>query len=250
MNKTAKKQTCLPIYLLGIVCALCLMVIFLITSVEAVAYWTPGYYEQEYTKYDVLDDLPEMTMDDLLDVTHEMMAFLRGNRDDLHVYSNIGGEYREFFNEREIAHMTDVRGLFIAGLGLRGICLAIVIVSFAGLAVWERRGKDKGRAALLQQTLPGALCAGTGAFFAIVLLLAALISTDFTKYFIIFHKIFFRNDLWILDPSTDLLINIVPEPFFMDTAARIALVFGGMTLIFLIGCLYLRAHYRNIHHLH
>ena len=37
-----------------------------------------------------------------------------------------------------------------------------------------------------------------------------------------FHHIFFNNDLWMLNPDTDLLINIVPEPFFMDTAARIA----------------------------
>ena len=29
----------------GIVCAFCLMIVFLITSVEAVTYWTPGYYE-------------------------------------------------------------------------------------------------------------------------------------------------------------------------------------------------------------
>ena len=35
-------------HFLGILCAFCLMIIFLITSVEAVAYWTPGYYEKEY----------------------------------------------------------------------------------------------------------------------------------------------------------------------------------------------------------
>lgn len=67
--------------------------------------------------------------------------------------------------------------------------------------------------------------------------LAAVISTDFTKYFVIFHKIFFDNDLWILDPATDLLINIVPEPFFMDTAARIGVTFGLMVLFLFAVCL-------------
>ena len=33
------------------------------------------------------------------------------------------------------------------------------------------------------------------------------------------------------DPRTDLLINIVPEGFFMDTAARIAGAFCGSVLI-------------------
>ena len=39
----------------------------------------------------------------------------------------------------------------------------------------------------------------------------------------------------MLDPSTDLLINIVPEPFFMDTAARIAITYGiSVAAVFLL----------------
>ena len=108
-----------PVMAAGILGAFCVMLVLLITSVEAVAYWTPGYYEKEYTKYQVLEDLPEMTMEDLLTVTDEMMAYLRGDREDLHVFTTMGGEYREFFNEREIAHMEDVRNLFIGGLWIR-----------------------------------------------------------------------------------------------------------------------------------
>ena len=94
----------------GIVTAFCLMIILFITSVEAVVYWTPGYFEKEYTKYNVLDSLPSMTMDDLLHVTDEMMDYLRGGREDLHVTTTMGGEQREFFIEREIAHMQDMPG--------------------------------------------------------------------------------------------------------------------------------------------
>lgn len=66
-------------HFLGVLCAFCLMIIFLITSVEAVAYWTPGYYEHEYSKYNVTEAV-RMEMDDLLEVTDEMMAYLRGDR--------------------------------------------------------------------------------------------------------------------------------------------------------------------------
>ena len=69
----------------GILTAFCLMIILFFTSAEAVVYWNPGYFEKEYTKYQVLDDLPSMTMDDLLDVTNQMMAYLKGKRVDLHV---------------------------------------------------------------------------------------------------------------------------------------------------------------------
>ena len=42
-----------------------------------------------------------------------------------------------------------------------------------------------------------------------------------------------------MDPATDMLINIVPEGFFMDTAARIALLFGSLSLILFGVCLLL-----------
>lgn len=213
-------------YLLGIVSAFCLMIILLITSVEAVAYWTPGYYEKEYAKYNVTADV-RMEMADLLDVTHEMMAYLRGDREDLHVMTKVDGQPREFFNDREIAHMEDVRGLFIGALVLRRICIGIAVVCIG--AMFLLKGNVK-------KTLPKALCIGTGLFFAAVVALAGIISTDFTKYFVIFHEIFFDNDLWILDPSTDLLINIVPEPFFMDTAARIGITYGISVLAVFIIC--------------
>lgn len=215
-------------YAIGILFSFCLMLILLITSVEAVAYWTPGYYEKEYTRYHVTDDV-RMEMNDLLDVTQEMMAYLRGKRDDLHVPAIVDGQPREFFNEREIAHMEDVRNLFLGGLMIRRICAAAALLCIAALV---------GLKARIRKVLPGAVCAGMGLFFALVCGLAALISTDFTKYFVIFHQIFFDNDLWLLNPQTDLLINIVPEPFFMDTAARIAMVFAGSVLLIFFFCLF------------
>ena len=214
-------------HFLGILCAFCLMILFLITSVEAVVYWIPGYFEAKYTKYGVAGTV-DMTMGDLLDVTDEMMDYLRGNREDLHVPTVVGGAEREFFNEREIAHMEDVRGLFLAAIALRRICAAVCVLCVL-ILIWRK--------APLAVLLPKMLCTGALLFLALAALLTAIISTDFTKYFVIFHQIFFDNDLWILDPATDLLINIVPEPFFMDTARRIALTFGISVGVLFFGCL-------------
>ena len=224
-------------YLLGILSAFCLIFILLITSVEAVVYWNPGYFEKEYEKYQVLDNLPAMTMEDLLDVTDEMMDYLRGEREDLHVTTTLDGQQREFFNAREIAHMEDVRDLFVGAIFLRRVCIGAVILSLVLLALLKAR---------LSRVLPASLCLGTGLFFAFIAALAAIISTDFTKYFVIFHHIFFDNDLWILDPRTDLLINIVPEGFFMDTAARIGGLFAGSVLvIFALSLFFLIRNHRS-----
>ena len=213
--------------LLGFLAAASLILVLLITSIEAVVYWNPGYFEKEYEKYDVLSDV-HMEMDDLLYVTDEMMAYLRGDREELQVVTVIDGQERGFFNEREIAHMEDVKVLFLGGLSLRRWALAIGILSAAVLCLRRQ-----------QRILPRAFACTTGGFLALAVLLGILISTDFTRYFTIFHHIFFDNDLWILNPQTDLLINIVPEPFFVDTALRIGLLFGSCVLIVLAVCLYL-----------
>ena len=212
----------------GIVCAFCLMIVFLITSVEAVTYWTPGYYEHEYEKYNVTAAV-RMEMDDLLQVTDEMMDYLRGDRDDLHVMTVVDGSPREFFNAREIAHMEDVRGLFLGAITLRRVCLAAAAVCVLLMAALK---------ADLKRTLPRMLCVGTGLFFLLAAGIGLLIASDFSRYFVVFHHIFFDNDRWILNPATDLLINIVPEPFFADTALRIGLTFGGAVLVFFAVCLY------------
>ena len=217
-------------WLAGIFTAFCLMIILLITSVEAVVYWPPGYFEREHTKYNVLDSLPSMTMEDLLEVTDEMMDYLKGEREDLHVVTVMDGQEREFFNEREIAHMEDVQVLFLRAMSLRRACIFICVLCLGFLFLTK---------APVRRVLPPSICAGTGLFFGITAILALIISGDFTKYFVIFHHIFFDNDLWILDPATDMLINIVPEGFFMDTAARIAPLFGASSAVLFGICLFL-----------
>ena len=227
-NGDFMKQKNLLAWAAGILCTFCLMIIFLITSVESVVYWTPGYFEREYTMYHVPEAV-SMEMDDLLYVTDEMMMYLRGEgRDNLNISVPVDGHTRPFFNEREMAHMGDVRNLFIGALHLRTACM---MTAFLCLSIMFIMKTD------VKRILPRAICTGTGIFFLMTAGLALLISTDFTKYFIIFHKIFFDNDLWILDPATDLLINIVPEPFFVDTAARIAFTFSFLVLALFFICL-------------
>ena len=92
--------------------------------------------------------------------------------------------------------------------------------------------------------LPKILCAGVGIVLGIAVAMAVVISTDFTKWFTVFHHIFFDNDLWILNPATDRLINIVPEPFFIDTALNIAVIFALSLGVLLAGCL---LSWRRIH---
>lgn len=223
---------------LGIASSFLFIFILLITSFELATYGSYDYYEKEYEKYGVLDDL-KMEMKDARHVTEEMMAYLRGDRDDLVVNTTVDGQEREFFNDREKAHMADVRTLFVWGLALRRIALIALIVILVTMLGFKMP---------MKRVLPRAYELSTGIFLGVTALLAIVISTDFTKYFTIFHELFFDNDLWLLDPDTDLLINMLPEGFFVDMAARIGIIFAiALGLSLLIAVLLDRKWNKKIH---
>jgi len=51
----------------------------------------------------------------------------------------------------------------------------------------------------------------------------------------VFHEIFFNNDYWILDARVDLLINIVPYPFFITISVFIGGFFAMGLVVMFIG---------------
>ena len=102
----------------GIVLSFSLIFIALISSVEIAAYSDFSFYEKEYNKYAVTSSV-DISMPELMNVTKDMMAYLKGDREKLSdIQANIGGTYIPFFNEREVLHMEDVRGLFIGAVYL------------------------------------------------------------------------------------------------------------------------------------
>lgn len=211
-------------WFLGMTAILSVIVILLISSFEIGIYSDFGWYEKEYEKYNVTEDL-EMKMDDVMDVTEEMMAYLRGDREGLVVWTTVNGEKQEFFNDREKAHMVDVQNLFLGGLTLRFSAIIVLVISLSGLIFTKGNWK---------RILPKPFLTGLGAFLVISGGLGVLCASDFNKYFFLFHEIFFDNDLWLLDPATDLMIRMLPEGFFFDMVIRIGSIFIGMLAILLI----------------
>lgn len=62
-------------------------------------------------------------------------------------------------------------------------------------------------------------------------LIGLIASVDFNKAFVIFHKIFFRNNYWIFDYNTDPVIRILPQDFFMHCFIMIILIVIVLSLI-------------------
>lgn len=213
--------------IIAVAAMLFLITAILITSFQLAAYGDPEYkfYEKEYAKYNVTEDLG-MEMPEVMDVTEHMMAYLIGEEEELSVITDVDGKNQDFFNEQDRAHMADVKNLFLGGLDVRTACLVIFLILMALLAF---------RKADLKRLIPKAYSAGLGLFLVIVVLLGLLFASDFTKYFTIFHEIFFTNDLWLFDPATDYMIRMLPEGFFYDMTMRIGAVFiGSLAVIWIV----------------
>ncbi len=208
----------------GIILGFSVIAALLITSFEIAMYADFDVYRQEYEKYDVLSDL-DMTMDDVMYVTHEMMDYLRGEGDTLSVMTTVEGQEQDFFNEQDRFHMGEVRDLFIGGLNIRlGACAAAVLCIL--FLVITR--------ADIKKIIPGSYWIALGVTGAAVLMIGIAAVVDFNAVFVQFHHIFFDNDLWIFDPAEDYMIRMLPEGLFYDMVMRIGAIFVVSLVVLLV----------------
>lgn len=211
-------------WILGVILSFAVIMILLISSFQAAMYMDFSFYEKEYEKYDVLSDL-NMKMEDVMYVTHEMMDYLKGDRENLEVITTVEGKEQDFFNEQDKLHMADVQGLFIGGLNLRTGSLIVLLVCLILLILTKGNWK---------YIIPRAFQIALGISGAAAAILAFLFSRDFTAAFTKFHEIFFTNDLWIFDPATDYMIRMLPEGLFFDFVIRIGGIFATGLILLLI----------------
>ena len=208
----------------GIVLSFSIIAILLITSFEIAMYSDFSVYEKEYEKYDVLSDL-DMTMEDVMHVTREMMAYLRGDRDTLSVVTTVEGTEQDFFNEQDRFHMGEVRDLFIGGLNIRTGAAAVALICLVFLVVSKAR---------LRKILARSYQIALGITVAAALFIGIAAVVDFNAVFVQFHHIFFDNDLWLFDPAEDYMIRMLPEGLFADMVLRIGILFVAGLVVLLI----------------
>ncbi len=122
----------------------------------------------------------------------------------------LGGD--PVLNERERAHMRDVRGVFI------GFFVAALVGAAGALAISARR-RGEARRGTWRAARGGA------AGLAVVLVLGGAISfVAFDALFETFHRLFFAGGSYTFDPSTERLVQLFPFQFWQETAIAVGAV--------------------------
>lgn len=139
----------------------------------------------------------------------------------------------ELFNQREVDHLKDVKGLIRLYYYVQVVALGYIAVFVVGGFIWQRK---RFLSSLLKGVVGGSILTIA---LLVVIGLTALVNFDWI--FLWFHRLFFTSDTWVFNPATDYLIMMFPEGFFYDAALFIAganvaeaLVLGGIGGFFIL----------------
>ena len=162
----------------------------------------------------------QMSDEDLDAVTTSMVSFVMGKQDTLQIQVEMAGIQRGFFNEKEIVHIEDVRDLI---QNLRIFIVVCGVLFCIGTFYLWRKGK------LIY--LAKGYFVGLLLILALVFLVGVLAITDITAVINGFHYLFFDNDLWIMNPTTDKVVYLFTEDMYLDAIIRIGSCLGGLLFI-------------------
>ena len=200
--------------------------LFLIAASVAWAVNDPGVYRRGFEKYEI-SVYSGITDEDLVRVGGELRRYFNSSEEPLRVVVPVFGVERELYNEREVHHMRDVKGLVRGTYVVAGVTLLYLLV-FKGVGYYLCRWKFAVRMARLGMW-------GGVVTLGIVVFVGLFALVGFDSLFLLFHQVSFANDLWQLDPRTDYLLIMFPQGFWFDATMRVALttIIGAILLVVL-----------------
>ena len=171
---------------------LIITIIFFVFLVNLRVYiYDVNFYEHEFKKLNVYKEIPKEIA---LENTNKLISLFKENKE----------LDTDFFNEKERTHLNDVKSLINQAMYLLYISIFLLII----LLILNL--KNLSRIFLV-----------SGLLIIFFILISLFINFDY--FFILFHKISFRNDLWLLNPETDNLIKLFSIGFFKDFLIRIGI---------------------------
>lgn len=115
----------------------------------------------------------------------------------------------DILNAKERQHMLDVRGLTRSAANMSRTYLTLA-VALAVVTAWTGAKLS----ARVKPRLIGGLTAVTLIMVLVQNIVNQISAGGFETLFVQMHEAIFTNDLWLMDPATDILIRMMPQPLF------------------------------------
>lgn len=195
----------------------------LLVTMFNLAVFNERFFETQYKALNTAESM-NMSDEDLMLATHTLLDYLQNKRDDINVEVVVEGKNVPMFNQKEIDHMVDVKDLFTVLNSLQMAAYVIFIILIVVLTITNR-----------MSSLTNSIYRALGVYLFVIGGIALYAFIDFSGFWVIFHKVLFSNDLWLLNPNTDRMINMFPEVFFNRLVIRVmihfVIVFVAMYII-------------------
>ncbi len=179
-------------------------------------------YEYSFHKYDI-GSTTGLADSELKKTARGLISYFNSDEEYISLTVTKNGEPFELFNQREIAHLKDVKELIRLDYW---VLLGTLIYATAYVAGSLFLGKGRYRRGLAWGTV-----GGSSVTLILMLGLALWTFLGFDQFFWQLHLISFSNDLWQLDPTRDYLIMLVPRDFWYDVTLFCALATVVMATI-------------------
>ena len=167
-----------------------------------------------------------LSISELNHSSNSIKDYFKNDIEKLQIVITNNNDYH-LFKEREIDHMVDVKNIIQSTLLFEKVGGAILII-FLIMLFYNKKLKT------IEENLRGIILKSFflwGSFLSIIIF-GMIVNFNYT--FILFHKLLFRNDLWILNPRTDFLLMMFPQRFFLEIAIGILLLFLLINIFILI----------------
>ena len=179
-------------------------------------------YKYGFEKYNVSQTtgLPDAELESIYT---ELIIYFNSDAEHISITAVKDGEPFELFNQREVIHLKDVKGLIqLDYMVLLGTLIYVLAYSGACL-FWHNRG--------YWRHLAWGLVGGGGITLGLMLALGLGTLFGFDQLFWQFLVISFANEFWLLDPATDYLKMLFPGGYFYDVVLFCAGITAGLALI-------------------
>ncbi len=163
-------------------------------------------------------------------IAQALSSYFSGESDTPQVQILKNAVTADAFNEKELQHLSDVRALLQALSSVAAFLLPASAVLFCLLFLpWFR-------SSLSTRALARYMLLGWAASAVLLTAVAIWAAADFNSLFVLLHRLVFSNNLWLMDPQTDLIILLMPESFFVLLSAH--LLRKLLTLLWPLGILF------------
>ena len=209
--------------------------IMMVANSAVIVVNSSSIYDYAIDQYDA-EKRTSVPRKELFRANKEIIAYFQDSNEYLSItVLNIENDLIELFNDREIHHMRDVKTimqwLYRTQAILMGLCVTYLVFGIMSATVRHKWSLSYlGRTLATSGIISGGIVLFLGVFAAM---------GGFRYLFLQFHFVSFSNDLWILDPNRDKLIQMFPEPFFFDATMLIVGLTLGQILLLLASGLYL-----------